>query len=252
MALDGCRITLKIMDGFTYTNLFETKGIEYLVVIAFLLSIIPFWLLINRPVKVKAALRRVIGVLTPGVLRIPRGLFYTRNHTWTFMEQSGSVRVGLDDLLLHITGNVEPVEHRNTGEMVKRGEPIAELVQDGKHLKILSPISGKIVSRNDLLETDPGLMNSDPYGKGWLYKILPDDWVGETKSSLIGEEAANWLASEVTRFKDFMAASVSRHLPEPSLVTLQDGGEIIDNVLSEMPVEIWSEFEKDFLNITVE
>jgi glycine cleavage system H protein len=70
------------MDGFTYYNMFDTKGIEYLVVIAFLLLLIPFWLALNRRVNVKETVRKALGVLSANVLRIPQGVFYSKNHTW--------------------------------------------------------------------------------------------------------------------------------------------------------------------------
>ncbi|MEZ5012023.1 MAG: hypothetical protein R2744_10775 [Bacteroidales bacterium] len=136
------------MDGFTYHNLFETKGIEYLIVIAFLLLIIPFWIIINRPAKQMSAVKKLSRALSPGLLRIPEGLFYGRNHTWAFLEKSGTAMLGVDDLLMHITGNVKPVINRVSGEMVRRGDILGELLQDGKSLKITSPISGKVVAVN--------------------------------------------------------------------------------------------------------
>ena len=92
------------MDQFTYTDIFDTKGIEYLIVIAFLLLIIPFWIRLNRPLKLRTNLIETAGALTAGILRIPRGLFFSRNHTWSQLDGSGLARIGMDDLLLHLTG----------------------------------------------------------------------------------------------------------------------------------------------------
>ena len=61
------------MDGFSYNNIFETKGIEYLIIIAFLLMIIPFWIIINREASIKSQIRNAIGILSEGILRIPQG-----------------------------------------------------------------------------------------------------------------------------------------------------------------------------------
>jgi glycine cleavage system H protein len=66
------------MDGFTYTNIFDTKGIEYIVIIAFLLLLIPFWLALNRPVQLKEKFRKALGVLSAAVLRIPQGIYFTK------------------------------------------------------------------------------------------------------------------------------------------------------------------------------
>jgi glycine cleavage system H protein len=64
------------MDGFSYTNIFETKGIEYLIIIGFLLLIIPFWLAINRKNAMAKELRSTLGILTAAILKIPEGLYF--------------------------------------------------------------------------------------------------------------------------------------------------------------------------------
>ena len=240
------------MDGFTYHNLFETKGIEYLVVIAFLLLIIPFWMVINRPGKQRLAARKISRALSPGLLRIPAGLFYGPNHTWAFLEKSGTAMLGVDDLLMHITGSVRPVINRVSGEMVKRGDVLGELVQDGKSLKISSPISGKIVAVNEMLGDDPGITGIDPYGEGWLLRVKPDDWVKETGSFYFAQQAVDWFSDEMSRIRDFLAEKATRMSPEPSLLVLQDGGEIADNILAELPAGVWTDFEKKFLELPVE
>ncbi len=89
-------------------------------------------------------IRKALGILTMDILKIPKGLFYSKNHTWTYLEKSGTAKVGLDDLLLHITGEVRLNYIKNPDEMVKKGETLAEVDQNGKLLRIFSPISGKM------------------------------------------------------------------------------------------------------------
>jgi glycine cleavage system H protein len=95
------------MDGFSYNNIFETKGIEYLIIITFLLLIIPFWIAINKRSRIGVQIKKAIGILSAAGLRIPKGLFYSKNHTWTHLEKSGIAEVGIDDFLVHITGEVK-------------------------------------------------------------------------------------------------------------------------------------------------
>ena len=92
------------MNEFSYSDIFATKGIEYLVVITFLLLLVPFWLILNKQTTIAEQIRHAIGSLSFKMLRIPQGLFYGRNHTWMYMEKSGVAKVGLDDLLLHQIG----------------------------------------------------------------------------------------------------------------------------------------------------
>ncbi len=235
------------MEGFSYHDIFATKGIEYLIIITFLVLLIPFWIVLNKQVKIGRKVQKALGFLSAGILRIPQGLFFSQNHTWMYLEKSGSALVGLDDLLLHITGEVKFKDHKNPGEMIHKGEVLTEIDQNGKLLRILSPVSGKIININSIINENPGILNEDPYGKGWIYKIKPSNWLAEAKTCHFAEEATSWSAHELERFKDFLAVSMKNYTPEPSMVILQDGGELCDHSLSAFPVEIWRAFEKEFL-----
>lgn len=236
------------MNGFSYNNIFDTKGIEYLVIIAFLLLLIPFWLALNRKVTIKEQIRKAIGVLSASILKVPQGIFYSRNHTWTYLEKSGIAKVGLDDLLLHITGEVRIHQLKTPGESIKKGEILAEIEQNGKLLSVFSPISGKVIDSNPVLNVNHQLLNDDPYGKGWLFNIKPSNWVAEIPACYLAEEATDWFKKELDRYKDFLAINLGKYLPETSLTVLQDGGELVDNSLSELPNEMWQDFQKEFLN----
>jgi glycine cleavage system H protein len=236
------------MDEFTYTNIFDTKGIEYLVVIAFLLLIIPFWRLLNKPIKAKVTAMEALGIISENILKIPQGFFYSRNHAWTYLEKSGLAKVGLDDLLAHITGSITVNTSVEKGDRVKKGDLIARIEQNGKQLKITSPISGQIESFNETLFENPEILNKDPYEKGWIAQIKPEDWQMETNAYLLAEDATEWAKNELARIKDFVAVSMKKISPEPSLVVLQEGGELVENPLAKMPKEIWEDFQKEFLD----
>ena len=235
------------MDGFSYSDIFATKGIEYLIIITFLVLLVPFWLVLNKQKQISSSIQKALGFLSASILRIPQGLFYAKNHTWMYMEKSGTAKVGLDDLLLHITGEVKFKIHKNPGDIIIKGDLLTEIDQNGKLLRILSPVSGKITNINSTINENPGMLNEDPYGKGWIYKIKPSNWVRETKACYFAEEATNWSTNELERFRDFLAESMRNYAPEPSMVILQDGGELCDHSLSAFSDEIWKDFEKEFL-----
>lgn len=236
------------MDGFTYTDIFDTKGVEYLIIIGFLVLIIPFWILLNKPLQLKNTFRRAFGVLSESVLRIPQGLFYSKNHTWTQLEKTGYAKIGLDDLLMHITGPVEVTKYLPLGEKICKGDVIAEIDQDGRRLRIASPISGEVQSINVDLMKNTQLLNEDPYGKGWIYKIKPMQWVADTSSCYLAEEATKWTKQELARFKDFMAMTIQKHSQQTAIAMMQEGGELIDNPLSGMPGDVWKAFQTEFLD----
>jgi glycine cleavage system H protein len=236
------------MDGFSYSNLFETKGIEYLIIISFLILIIPFWIIINRKTGIAGKIKKVFGVLSASILNIPLGLFYSKFHTWAYLEKSGNARVGLDDFLAHVTGGVKFHNLKKPGNFINKGELLADIDQDGKLLQIYSPVSGRIVDTNTILYDNPGIINEDPYETGWVYVIKPTDWIAETDSYLLAEEAVTWSKNELERLKDFLAKSMMKHSPDPSMMILQDGGELRDEPLSVMPDEVWRDFQKSFLD----
>ncbi len=236
------------MDAFSYYSIFEAKGFEYLVIIAILLMQIPFLYFLNKRARSKNRVDNPSNKLSIKSLQIPQGLFFSRYHTWTYLERSGSAKVGLDDLLVHITGEVRLGKFVEVGEKIKRGDFLAELVQKEKSLRIYSPIAGKVMEVNPLLNKKPELINTDPYQQGWIFKIKPFSWVTDIHSCFLAEDADMWARQELSRFKDFLAESVVKNSPDPSLVTLQDGGELCDKPLADLPNEIWQEFQLDFLN----
>jgi glycine cleavage system H protein len=242
-------IKLKKMEGFSYSDIFATKGLEYLIIIAFLVLLIPFWIVLNKQVKITRQIQKALGTLSANILRIPQGLFFSRNHAWMFMEKSGIASVGLDDLLLHITGKIKFNNLKKPGETINKGDLLTEIDQNGKLLRIFSPVSGKIMETNPMLDENPGMLNEDPYGKGWIYKVKPSNWMTEVKSCYFADEATNWSEKELVRFKDFLAGTMKNYSPESSMVILQDGGELCDHTLSALPDETWREFQKEFLNL---
>jgi glycine cleavage system H protein len=239
------------MDGFSYHNIFATKGIEYIVIISFLLLLIPFWLLLNRKVK-NASLSRTLGILTSRALKVPQGILFSANHTWAFLERSGAAKVGLDDLLLHLTGEVDFRNLKKPGDAILKGELMTEIHKNGLTLKVFSPISGRIVSTNQSLNAEPEMLVNDPYGIGWVYKIKPSNWLSETSDCYLAEDASEWSNRELQRFRDFVSESVKKQSPGPAFAILQDGGELRDNALSELPEPVWKDFQESFLKMPPE
>ena len=237
------------MENFSRVDIFDTKGIEYLFVIGYLLFLIIFWNVASKHERIIKQIKKVISTISSGILRIPQGIFYNKYHTWTHLEESGEARVGLDDFLQHIAGEVKFTQLKNPDDLIKKGDLLTEIEQDGKHLKIFSPVSGRVLASNSSLNENPEIFNEDPYKKGWIYKIKPSDWINETNTYLMAEDASDWSSKELVRFKDFLTGEpMSKYSSQPSMVLLQDGGEIRDNILSELPKEVWTDFQEEFLN----
>jgi len=239
------------MESYSGLSLFDTKGTEYLFVIGYLLVLIVFWRISNKQLKINVLAPKMLSNLSTSILNIPKGLFYNKTHTWAHLEKSGMATIGMDDFLQHVTGKVDFVNLKSPGEIIKKGDLLTEIDQGSKRLRIFSPVSGKIMDTNALLYAQPEVVNEDPYEKGWVYKIQPSNWIAETKSYYFAEEAIKWATKEVDRFKEFLAKEpIVNNSVEPSLVLLQDGGELRDNILSELSGEIWIDFQKEFLDFS--
>jgi len=237
------------MEGFSLVDIYDTKGTEYLFVIGYLLILIIFWRLMRNPGRVLSQIKDMVSTLSVKILNIPQGIYFSKNHTWTHLGESGAAKVGVDDFLQHVIGDLQLSGLKDPGDPIKKGELLAEIEQDGKQLKVYSPISGVVLETNDMLLESPEMINVDPYEKGWLYQVKPSNWMKETSSCLIAEKATEWADKELTRFKDFLSLGAMRkYSSEPAMSMLQDGGEIRDNVLSELPDEVWRDFQEEFLD----
>ncbi len=236
------------MEGFTYTNIFDTKGIEYLVIIAFFAILIPFWLILNRKTRVTQLVSKTPGLITISSIRIPQGIFFSKYHTWAHLEANGDAKVGIDDLLMHITGNFRIDYIKKPGEIIKKGDLLSRIIHNGKNLNVLSPVSGEIKATNTMIADNPEQIQDDALRQLWIYNIKPTNWKAETKNYFLADEATIWMLKELTRIKDFLTAAVSKYIPESAGIVLQDGGELIDQPLAEFPQEVWNDFQKEFLS----
>ncbi len=185
-------------------------------------------------------------VLRPESIEIPNGLLYDKSHTWAFMEKDGTVKVGIDDFLQHVTGNYTGLVMKDPNEMISRNEVVATLVHEGKKINIHSPVSGRIIQRNEDLADFPSLANNSPYAWGWMYEIEPTNWAREIGFLKMAEQYRTWIKKEFIRLKDFITEAVHKKELAGELV-MQEGGELPDNVLHDFDPQVWEEFQVRFI-----
>ena len=105
---------------------------------------------------------------------IPEDLRYTTKHEWVASREGAStVRVGITDYAQDALGDVVYVQLPEVGAEVTAGEPLGEIESTKSANEIYAPVSGTVVARNDELDAKPELVNSDPYGAGWMVEIEP-------------------------------------------------------------------------------
>ncbi len=103
-------------------------------------------------------------------MNIPENLRYAESHEWILVN-NGIGTVGITDHAQHELSDVVFVEVPKIGKTVKAKETVAVVESVKAASDIYSPVSGEVVEINDSLNSDPALINSDPFGKAWIYKI---------------------------------------------------------------------------------
>ena len=105
----------------------------------------------------------------------PENLKYTSEHEWvrTPGDTDGSVRVGITDFAQDALGDIVYVSLPQVGDQVTAGDTCGELESTKSVSDVYAPVTGEVVARNDALDATPELVNSDPYGGGWLFEVVP-------------------------------------------------------------------------------
>lgn len=106
---------------------------------------------------------------------IPADLKYLDSHEWARVESDGTVTIGISDHAQGALGDLVFVEVPEVGKSLSKGGAAAVVESVKAASDVYSPISGEVVAANDALSGSPELVNSDPYGAGWLYKIKPSN-----------------------------------------------------------------------------
>jgi len=190
----------------------------------------------------------ITPALNENSILAPRGLYYDKTHTWAFMEHDGMVKIGIDDFLKHVTGQLTQLKMKSPGEKVRKGEKILTIIRDGKQLNLYSPVSGFIRKQNESLLANPSRINTATFTDAWVYEIEPGNWLREVSFMFMFDKYREWLEDEFARLKDFMAVSANSNTAVYQHIVLQDGGEIKDNILADLGPEVWEDFQTRFID----
>ncbi|MBF8290122.1 MAG: glycine cleavage system protein [Chloroflexi bacterium] len=108
---------------------------------------------------------------------IPDDLYYwVEKHAWARDDGSGEITVGITDVAQHLAARVVAITTKKVGKVLERGQSVAT-VESGKWVgPVPTPVDGEVTAVNANLAGDPTLVNSDPYGAGWIVRIRPSAW----------------------------------------------------------------------------
>lgn len=130
---------------------------------------------------------------------MPDDLYYEEHHFWV-RDEGDLLVMGMDDFAQMLAKEIVYVQLPDEGKVLQAAKRFAK-VESGKWLgKVYAPVNGELAAVNEELETNPGLINDDCYGKGWMFKIKPKD-KGELANLIHGPEAVEkWLLAEIERY----------------------------------------------------
>ncbi len=134
-------------------------------------------------------------------IKLPDELYYQpEDHLWVRVEGK-QARVGLDDLAQRSAGRVSAVRLKPAGRPIAKGRPFGTM-EAGKYVGPLkAPLAGMVVAVNDEVMAHPELLNADPYGRGWLIVLEPEDAARDLAALVHGEAVKGWLEQSLADWR---------------------------------------------------
>lgn len=117
-------------------------------------------------------------------MSVPEELHYTAEHEWVSISGT-TAQVGITDHAQRALGDVVFVSAPAPGTKVTAGEPCGEVESTKSVSDLYAPVDGEVTEVNPELDDDPGLVNSDPYGAGWMFRVTLDDVSDELPPGLL-------------------------------------------------------------------
>lgn len=117
---------------------------------------------------------------------VKNGLHYSKEHEWIEKLEGNKVRIGITDFAQNQLGDIVFVELPPIGDEVSGGDSVGSVESVKTVSDIYSPVTGKVTAVNDKLEDSPELVNSEPYGEGWMIEIEVAD-IAEAVSELLSD-----------------------------------------------------------------
>ncbi len=131
---------------------------------------------------------------------MPDDLYYTTDHAWVKAEGS-RIRIGVTDFMQQMAGEITFIRVPRAGKEMEEGKTLCTL-QSGKWAgKIVVPMQAMVTDVNKDLAANPQLLNEDPYNRGWIAVLEPVDLAGGLAKLLRGDQAAEWLRSEIVKHR---------------------------------------------------
>jgi glycine cleavage system H lipoate-binding protein len=171
--------------------------------------------------------------------QVPTSDYYLhRGHAWAVLEDTGMVRVGMDDFSQKVLGPADDIKVPAVDMLYYQDHICMALIKQGQKASCLAPVDGAIAAVNPKVREKPSLIHDDPYGEGWMLKIKPTNLQRNLADLSYGELNADWIYQESHRLINLMETEVG--------VTVPDGGTFIDDIYRNYPQLGWRRLMQEF------
>lgn len=120
-------------------------------------------------------------------MNFPAELSYTQDHEWIRIEDDGTAVVGITDFAQHELGDIVYIDVSSTGQSLSKGDVFGSVEAVKTVSDLFLPIDGEVLELNKAIEKSPELLNTDPYGEGWIIRLKPADL--DNRDGLLTAEA---------------------------------------------------------------
>lgn len=219
-----------------------------LVLLTFLICIMIDWMLRRSEARQAPSLeaapqatpqRSLLPPIYVGGFRIQEEMAYHPGHAWAAAEAPDLVRVGMDDFAGKLIGQIDSLSLPEVGDKMVQGREGWALRRGDRQAALLSPVTGRVVEVNPLVQEQPGLAKADPYGKGWLLVVRADDVKASLNNLLSGNLIRRWVEDVSARLRLQLGGGVSLSFP--------DGGTSVDDLSEDVDPAEWPSLVREFL-----
>ena len=159
-------------------------------------------------------------------------------HGWIRITEDGDVLVGMDDFAQSLIGSIDDVKLPGLLRGVVQGAVAWRVWHGHRLVPMVCPISGRVIEKNEMVLHNPSLINTSPYGDGWLFKVRPKKLPSQLRNLFTGKAAQIWQDGVKNRLIGFFSGT-------PALM-YQDGGVLLKNLADRCSDEEWQKIAGEF------
>jgi glycine cleavage system H lipoate-binding protein len=171
--------------------------------------------------------------------KMAQGYYYHTGHSWARFDHGGRVRIGFDDFLVKLFGEIEELNLPPLGSDLKQDQVGWEFGRDSRKAAVLSPVTGKVLAVNKSIEEHPAIASQDPYQEGWLFILEPNMPKRNLKGLFFEDEGFHWMEQESQKLLGLVGQDYQQ--------LAATGGEVIHDIYGQVPNLSWKQLVNTFL-----